>query len=156
MTIFVWNVLLAFVWAAAAGKMTMINLLIGFVLGYLVLSMVQRAFGPSNYFVKFWHIFHFFMFYTKELVIANLQVAYQVLSPRPKIRPGIIAIPLEAKTDLEIVSLANLITMTPGTLSLDVSSDRSVLYVHIMDFHDVESKRRIKLNLEHTILTMMR
>ena len=55
-----------------------------------------------------------------------------MLSPHPKIRPGIIGVPLDAKTDGEITLLACLITLTPGTLSLDVSDDRKTLYVHSM------------------------
>jgi multicomponent Na+:H+ antiporter subunit E len=65
-------------------------------------------------------------------VLSSLRVAQAVLSPRMPIRPGIFAYPLEVKSDLEITLLANLITLTPGTLSLDVSSDRKVLYVHGM------------------------
>lgn len=65
-----------------------------------------------------------------ELVLANLRVAFDVLTPRARMHPGITAVPLAAKSDWEITLFANLITLTPGTLSLDVSDDRRVLYVH--------------------------
>jgi multicomponent Na+:H+ antiporter subunit E len=74
-------------------------------------------------------------------------------------RPGIIAIPLDARTDLEITLLANLITLTPGTLSLDVSADRRVLYVHVMyiDNDDIEAVRRsIKDGFERRVLEVLR
>jgi multicomponent Na+:H+ antiporter subunit E len=93
------------------------------------------------------------------LVLANLRVAYDVLTPGYRMRPGVIAIPLDARTDAEITLLANLITLTPGTLSLDVSSDRSVLYIHIMyiDNDDLaEVRRRIKTGFERRVLEVLR
>jgi multicomponent Na+:H+ antiporter subunit E len=71
-------------------------------------------------------------------------------------RPGVIGIPLRARTDLEITVLANLITMTPGTLSLDVSPDRRTLYIHAMYIHDPEALRRdIQDNLERRVLELL-
>lgn len=73
--------------------------------------------------------------------------------------PGVVAIPLDARTDLEITLLANLITLTPGSVALDLSEDRSVLYVHAMyiDGGDVEAYRRsIKEGLERRVLELLR
>jgi multicomponent Na+:H+ antiporter subunit E len=71
----------------------------------------------------------------------------------------VVAIPLDAKSDIEITLLANLITLTPGTLSLDVSSDRSVLYIHVMyvDNDDLdEVRRKIKSGFERRVLEVLR
>jgi multicomponent Na+:H+ antiporter subunit E len=71
-------------------------------------------------------------------------------------KPAVIGIPLDAKTDIEIALLANLITMTPGTLSIDVSSDRSRLYIHVMDAKDVDAVRRnIKENFESRVMELL-
>lgn len=73
--------------------------------------------------------------------------------------PGVVAIPLDARTDVEITLLANLITLTPGSVSLDLSEDRRVLYVHAMyiDGGDVEAYRRsIKEGLERRVLELLR
>jgi multicomponent Na+:H+ antiporter subunit E len=73
--------------------------------------------------------------------------------------PGVIGIPLDARTDAEITLLANLITLTPGSVSLDLSEDRSVLYVHAMyiDGGDVEAYRRsVKEGLERRVLELLR
>jgi multicomponent Na+:H+ antiporter subunit E len=68
-------------------------------------------------------------------------------------RPGVVAVPLELQTDAAITLLANLITLTPGTLSLDVSADRRVLYVHTMYLDDVEQFRReIKEGFERRVI----
>ena len=72
-------------------------------------------------------------------------------------RPGIIAVPIEARTDLEITTLANLVSLTPGTLSLDVSGDRRTLYVHAMFVDDPESIHRdIKNGMERRVLEALR
>jgi multicomponent Na+:H+ antiporter subunit E len=73
--------------------------------------------------------------------------------------PGVIGIPLDARTDVEIALLANLITLTPGSVSLDLSEDRRVLYIHAMyiDGRDVEAYRRsVKEGLERRVLELLR
>ncbi len=73
--------------------------------------------------------------------------------------PGVIAIPLDARTDVEITMLANLITLTPGSVSLDLSEDKRTLYVHAMyiDGGDVEAYRRsVKEGLERRVLELLR
>ena len=72
-------------------------------------------------------------------------------------RPGIVAVPLDARTDFEIMTLANLISLTPGTLSLDVSEDRRTLYVHAMFIDDPDALRReIKQGMERRVLEALR
>ncbi len=81
------------------------------------------------------------------------------LSDGAYICPGVIAIPLEARTDIEISLLACLITLTPGSVSLDLSEDKRVLFVHAMyiDNQDVEAYRRaIKEGLERRVLELLR
>src|SRR5690606_35550704 len=84
-------------------------------------------------------MFAFLAYFFWELLLANFRVAYDVVTPTHFMRPGILAIPLDAETDLEITLLANMISLTPGTLSLDVSSDRRVLFVHTMYLEEVDA-----------------
>jgi multicomponent Na+:H+ antiporter subunit E len=72
-------------------------------------------------------------------------------------RPGVVAIPLDVKTDIQIALLANLVTLTPGSISLDISGDRSVLYLHVMYIEEPEAVRReIKEGFERRILEAFR
>jgi multicomponent Na+:H+ antiporter subunit E len=97
------------------------------------------------------------LFYLWEMFLSNLRVAYYVLSPLDKMRPGVVAVPLDAKTDLEIMLFANFITMTPGTLSLDVSEDRRMLYVHAIYVDDAKQlKKKLKTGFEKRILEILR
>jgi multicomponent Na+:H+ antiporter subunit E len=157
MNYFVWNVLLAFVWATLTGQFTFGNVVVGFGLGSGILLLSQRVVGPSRYFLRVRQLVSFALYYLRELVWANLRVARDALAPSFAMRPAIIAIPLDARTDLEITLLSNLIALTPGSLGLDVSDDRSVLYVHGMFVDDPDAFcREIKHNLERRLLELLR
>ena len=97
------------------------------------------------------------LYFVWEVILANLRVAICVVSPLNRMRPGIVAIRLDARTDTEITILANMITLTPGTLSVDVSDDRRVLYVHTLFAGDPRSVRsQIKERFERRILGVTR
>ncbi len=159
MKMFLWNLLLALAWTVSTGQFTVPNLLVGLVLGYLILRFARRALGPSKYFYKVPQVVGFAFFYLWQLVLSNLRVAYDVITPTHYMQPGVISVPLDARTDAEITLLANLITLTPGTLSLDLSADRRTLYVHAMyiDNREVDlARRQIKEGLERRVLELLR
>ncbi|MGQ9888782.1 MAG: Na+/H+ antiporter subunit E [Aggregatilineales bacterium] len=139
---FILNVLLGAAWAALSGQFTLENLAAGYAIGYVVLWLARGTLGQSSYFVKVPQAFGFAGYFLWELIKANVRVAYEVLTPGHTMRPAIVAIPLDVRTPLAITLLAQMITLTPGTLSLDVSSDRRVLYVHAMYVDDVDAFRR--------------
>lgn len=152
MTYFLINILLAVAWAALSGSLILENLIGGFIIGYLMLVVSRRALGCTNYVTKVPQVISFFFYFLRELIYANLRVAYEVVSPRYNMSPAIVAIPLDIHSDIEILLLANVITLTPGTLSLDVSDDRRVLYIHAMYVEDVATFRReIKDGFERRI-----
>jgi multicomponent Na+:H+ antiporter subunit E len=78
----------------------------------------------------------FVAFFVKELILSALKVAWLVVQPQLRLRPAIIAYPLTLTTDAQITLLANMITLTPGTLSVDVSADRKTLYIHAIDLEN--------------------
>lgn len=148
---------MALIWVAATGNFSFINLFIGFLIGFLVLVFTRRIVGSPEYFIKVGQVLGLGLFFIWELILANLRVAHDVITPRHYMRPGVLAIPLDAQTDLEITMLSNLITLTPGTLSLDISVDRRVLYLHAMYIDDPEEvRRKIKDGYERRILEVLR
>ena len=153
------NIFLALVWMALTGKFPIANFVIGFHISSAVLWLVGSR-GEVAFIVYLTRFFRFvglFFFFLWELLMANLRVAYEVLTPGYQMRAAIIAIPLDAESDLEITVLANLITLTPGTLSLDVSADRKTLYIHAMHVHDVERFRNdIKARLEQRVMEVFK
>ncbi|WP_286182781.1 Na+/H+ antiporter subunit E [Labrenzia sp. R4_1] len=68
-----------------------------------------------------------------ELVKASVDVTVAVLSNKQKLKPAIVAVPLDLRTDMGITTLANIVSLTPGTTSLHISDDRKTLYVHVLD-----------------------
>lgn len=157
MTSMLLNLVLALTWGAMTGSFTVENLVIGFAVGFLVLYVAQRRGGRAPYATRVLEVIGFVGFYLWELLLANLRVAQDVLSPRPMSKPGILAIRLDSRTDAEITLFANLLTMTPGDLSIDVSTDRKVLYVHSLYLFDVEEARaEIEDGFEARVLKVMR
>lgn len=157
MTGMAWIVALALLWVSMTGGLTAGNFLLGLALGYLVLLAVEGPRALRRPLTRARRAVALFFIFVWELVLANLRVAWDVVTPRHRMRPGIIAVPLDARTDLEITALATLVSLTPGTLSLDVSDDRRVLYVHAMYLHDRDRVvGGIKRNFERRLLEVLR
>lgn len=154
---FLANIMLTFLWVAITGDFEFLNFAFGFGLSFIILYVITVKGDDTMYFKIIPKIISFMLFFIYELLKANLQVAFDVVTPKFYMTPGIVRVPLEAETDLEITLLANLITLTPGTLSLDVSDDRKVLYVHAMYVTDKqEFIQDIKNGFERRLLEILR
>lgn len=154
---FLSNLLLAVFWALASGRLTFGTLIVGFIAGFATLFVTRRATGAEAYTRKTRLAAVLALVFIRELFEANLRLAYDVMTPTHYMRPAIVAIPLDVRSDFEITLLANLITLTPGTLTLHVSEDRSVLYIHSVYTPDADRLRRsIKEGLERRILELTR
>jgi multicomponent Na+:H+ antiporter subunit E len=139
------------------GELTAENFIEGLIIGYLILWVSKAALGGTKYFRKIPKAIGFFFYFIKELLLANLKVAFDIITPKDYMQPGIVAVPLDAETDMEITLLANLITLTPGSLSLDVSKDKKILYVHSLYIEDViEFRNTLKQGLERRLLEVLR
>ena len=101
---------------------------------------------------RLWKLLGLGGYFLVELVVSSLKVAWDVVTPRHRARPGILAVPLELRSDAAVTTLANLVSLTPGSLSLDVSDDRRRLYVHLMFIDDAERARaEIKQRIERRV-----
>ncbi|MRR53362.1 MAG: Na+/H+ antiporter subunit E [Deltaproteobacteria bacterium] len=135
------HLLLALAWMALTGQFTAANFAVGLVLAFPILWLTQRGKSTFTYLTKIRLAGGFAAFFLWELLKANLRVAHDVLTLRHHMRPGVIAVPLDQASDLEILVLTTFITLTPGTLSLDVSTDKRTLYIHAMYIDDMEQFR---------------
>lgn len=157
MRMFAANLMLAFVWVLMIAEFSFGGLIAGLFFGYILLWFGQPLIGGSNYFDKTRQVAKFLLFFTKEVVRANLRVAWHVVTPSSFFKPGIIALPLEPQTDFEATLLSNVVTLTPGSFSVDLSSDRRVLYVHVMDVDDAdEMRQQLKDQYEKPLLEVLR
>ncbi len=149
------NMFLSLLWPALNGRMDARSMITGFVLGFLVISIVEPAYGK-----RVLGGMAFTVYVLLAILESNLRLAWIVIQPRPPLDPGIVAIPLTVTTDLEITLLASIITLTPGTLSVDLREDsqgRKHLLVHSLQVKDREAFRReIKERFEQRLLAVTR
>ena len=154
--IFAFNILLAFGSCALLGGFNLANLVAGFLVGFATLSLTAHLFGEGGYFGLVIRVFRLIVYFAWELTVSSLQVVWDVITPVQKSRPAIVAIPLDITDHQQISVLAHLISLTPGSLSLDVSRDEKVLYVHGMFVDDPDKFRaHIKSGLERRVREAM-
>lgn len=134
-------IVLALIWAAMSGTFSGLNLLLGAGIGAIAVSLLRRSLARGRSLRQLRSAISLALLFLYELGVSAIRVAVVVLTPDIKsvLRPAIIAFPLTVKSDAEITLLANLITLTPGTLSVDVSEDRSLLYVHTLTLSSREA-----------------
>jgi len=132
MKVFALNLLIALSWALVTGGVSVVSLTLGFVVGFGVLWLLEPVHGDRHYHRRLFRMAAFLLWYLVELLRSSLRVAQAVLGPAHRLRDGWLAVPLETQRDEVITLLANLISLTPGTLSVDVATDKRVLHVHAL------------------------
>jgi multicomponent Na+:H+ antiporter subunit E len=150
--------LLAIAWAALQGEFSLRTLLTGQILGYVILVGLVRGgvLQSSPYIGRVHQVLRLAAYFFRELVKANLRLALDVATPRFHMRPGIIAVPLDATKDGQILLLSMLINTTPGSVALDVSPDKKTLYVHVMYMDSPDAAREdIKQGFERRVLGVL-
>lgn len=158
MKTFSYHIFLTFIWITLTMKLNVENFLFGFVVSFFVLWIVHRSDKSNKYFTIVPRTLSYLALFVKEVIYGSIRIGYDIVTPKHYAKPGIIAIPLDAKTDLEITLLANSITLTPGTTSLAVSDDKSTLYVYsvYIDISKEQSILDIKNGLEKKLLEVTR
>ncbi|MEM8630078.1 MAG: Na+/H+ antiporter subunit E [Pseudomonadota bacterium] len=140
MNIFVTNLLLAVLWTALMDSYTLPTFAAGFAIGFLILWVIQPLTGGSNsYFLRTFYWVRLVVMFHYELIVSSIAVVWDVLTPQHLARPGIIEVPLDVETETGLLLVTNLVSLTPGTLSVDVSDDRRTLLVHAMFADDPDA-----------------
>ena len=140
MTSFSANLILAAFWAILFGGFTWLTMLSGFAMGYAVLWLLQPLTGlKSSYHKRVWYWVKLLVLFHYELMVSSVQVLWDIVTPRLRATPAIIHMPLDVETDMGILLVTNLISLTPGTLSIDVSPDRKTLTLHAMFADDPDA-----------------
>jgi multicomponent Na+:H+ antiporter subunit E len=146
------SILLAVAWAALHGEVTLMNLLVGYAVGYAILALLARGgVMPSTLVSRTRRALGLAAFFAWELLLANFRVAADVLRG-DQIEPAVVAIPLDVTSDGEILLLSMLINITPGSVTIDLADDRRTLYVHVMHMKSAdETRREIKTGFERRV-----
>lgn len=151
------NLIIAFMWMFVSESYAFTSFVFGYILGVFLLLLLDR-FIPGRFYVdRLIKIIQLILLFCKELVLSNIDIVKLVYAPHPEVEPGIFAFPTELKSDWEITILANLISLTPGTLTVAISSDNTKLYIHAMDIDEIEeSINSIKNTFEKAIMEVTR
>ncbi|QBX99430.1 sodium:proton antiporter [Rhodophyticola sp. CCM32] len=157
MNIFTLNIVLAVSWAALTGTFTLPGLAVGFALGSAALYVTRPLFpGSERYFLRVWRWVKLIALFLYELVVSSVQVVWDVLTPTQLSSPGIISMPLDVRDEMEVLLVTNLISLTPGTISLDVNEACDTLYIHAMFADDPEAIRaQLKNGMERWVIEAM-
>lgn len=151
------NFFLAALWMFFESSVTLSTFIVGYLLGLLIIFVMRRFFNTRFYLYRVFAVIWLTILFLKELVLSNLAVLRIVLKPKLDIKPGIFAFETELESEWEVTLLSSLITLTPGTLVVDVSDDNKVLYIHSMYIEDVdEAAESIKLSFEKAISEVSR
>ncbi len=124
---------LTVVWVGLWGSPTPANVLGGLAVGAGVVALLPLTEVPSQGLVRPLALLRFLAFFAVDLVRASLSVVALVLRPRLRMRQAVVAVPVRGASDRLLTLLANVISLTPGTLTLEVDRPRATLYVHVLD-----------------------
>lgn len=130
-------------WVILWRDLTVANVLSGVLIGVLIeLARPWRALGQKHHTIRPGAFVLFVAYFVWKLVEANVVLAREVLTPRNSIETGVIAVRLGPCSDLVVAIVANSISLTPGTLTLEVRrEDVPTLYVHVLHLHDIGAAR---------------
>lgn len=151
------NLVIACLWMSFHNSWTISTLIIGYVMGLILMFALRRFINQEFYFRRVIAIFKLMLLFLKELVLSSVFVLKEIVRPNSKIKPGIIAVPTHLKTDWELTVFSLLISLTPGTLTMEISEERDILFVHTMDIVDTEAViKQIKNTFEKAIMEVTR
>ncbi|MBN6889046.1 multicomponent Na+:H+ antiporter subunit E [Cytobacillus horneckiae] len=151
------NVFLGFMWMFLTTTYEPVAFVKGYIFGLLIIFVFRKFFDSRFYLYRVFSFIKLALIFIKELIMANIAVVKVVLKPKMDMTPGIFAYPTSLEKDWEITTLANLITLTPGTMVIDISEDKKILFVHAIDIKDAKAEiDGIKESFEKAIMEVSR
>lgn len=151
------NVAIALTWMFLAVSFKPTTFIVGYLIGLFMLLMLRKSFSSRFYLGRVWSVIKLITLFLKELILSNFSVLLLIIKPKMPIRPAIFAMPTVLEKDWEITLLSSLITLTPGTIVIDVSDDNKTLYIHSIDFDNADDAiNSIRDTFEKAILEVSR
>jgi len=149
------NVVLMVLWTLLTGATTFAGNVVGFVLGFAALTLIQPEYGR-----RVGRTIEYVLWLIGQIALSTWQVTVALVMPGRVLTPGIVAVPLRSTHPAEIILLATSVTLTPGTISVETGHDAAgqrVLFVHALLLDDPEALRAsIRDDMERRILRFMR
>lgn len=149
------NFLLAVIWVIATGVATAENFIFGFIIGLGILWITATKKSERKYFTIIPKLGYFALFLIWKIIISNITTVKESLYSKSRLEPGIVKVPLALKDDFQVATLANLVSLTPGTMVMDISDDKKAMYVHVMHLEDKDKFiRELKEDFENKLIEL--
>lgn len=154
----------SFLWMVLQDSYRLDNFVAGLIIGAIMLLIfptpenrliIFRIKGIGGFFPWLRKAIHLTLYFVWELLKSNWGLARMVLSPGPKLTPGVLAMELRVRQPGQIALLANMITLTPGTLAIDVSKNNDTMYIHCIDASDPEGALQSCRRFEDLIMEVL-
>lgn len=151
------NLIIALIWMFLSTEWTVLQFLIGYLLGLILIAALRRFFPQRLYLMRIWAILKLLRVLLVQLVQASYTVIRQVVKPQLDIRPGVFIYKSQLTSDWELSLLYLMISLTPGSLLLEVSHNNRTLYIHAMNITDEHSMaEEIRNTFEKSIMEVTR
>lgn len=158
------RVVLAIIWMMLSDSYELGSFVAGFIMATLVLwafpapinTLAKRPFQGFGGFIKwFGKSFYLLGYFIWQVIVANWQVVRLALSPKIDIKPGIIRMGLTGRTPGQITLLSAMISLTPGTLVMDVSKENDAIFIHCIDATDEGEALRVPYRFEAMVMEVI-
>lgn len=146
------GMVLVAVWLALWGTVSLANLLSGAIVAALVLAVVNRRPGEDHDRIHIVAAARLVVWFSWQLIVASAVVAWEVVRRTQRVRQGIVEVPLRTDSDRVTTLVANIISLIPGTLTLELADDPRRLFVHVLHLRDVDDVRREVEHLEDLVV----
>ena len=144
---------LILLWIFFTDSLNPLNIAVGLLLSVLIYFLFGNYSSSKRHSIKILKILNLIFFFIKELLLANLRVALEVLKPKFDMTPAIISVPLDITRPFQLVIFSGMITLTPGSLTLNFSDDNKTVYIHTLYYSSPEEFRSyIKNGFEKKIM----
>jgi len=150
MRLLFWTVLLFALWMVLTYNVQIFNIVVGLAVSFSIALLYTKLFTHKSFeFISpVWFMVYLYVL-LKNLILSNLQISKRILSRDMKLSPAIVAVKTNLESDWKKLLLANSITLTPGTLTLDIKND--MLFIHVIEYHEGSNKEDITKEFENII-----
>ena len=150
MRLLFWTVLLFLLWMILTANFQTFNILVGITVSFSIALLYTKLFVHKafEFISPVWLVFYLFVL-LKNLIISNIQISKRILSKDMNLSPAIISVKTGLESDWKKLLLANSITLTPGTLTLDIKDD--MLFIHVIEYDEGSNKEDITKEFEDII-----
>jgi multicomponent Na+:H+ antiporter subunit E len=143
---------IALIWMLLHSPFTLTHLFVGWLFGIVIVYAMTKLRSQHFYLLKLWYVIVLVLSFFGEMFKSSFILARHVFTPWQKMRSGVIAYETKLRSPGQVVLLANMITIIPGSCVLEISPDNRIFYIHVFDFADEEEFRQeVRVALENRI-----